>query len=429
MEAGKAEGQYDSTDGESSVVQDGSIQGRRNQTERGTALEDVPETSPNITPFHRSMTLPPRPRHAADDTTNNDRPTRHRGRTISSRPRNFDSIPLSEEAPSSGPRRRASTRAISPTNISNVRARLSSNSGRPQRRNTLARAPSFGAATGRSGSVVGGFSLAGLQDPIASQHQPYVDPGYAELNPAYEQPGNVRPVWGLAKPLPRVLRPGMVPSPSELHMSVATDESEVKHENDQADVELGKGTVDPAIPLGRISSQLQTSRRTRGHPIFRSFSSRASSNLYGRDIANEPGLLTPHNETSELQEDQNDGQRIDAAAKNSDYFGSSFANDTSSEQFPFPDITESEATEVDEKAEKDWPDEDGYTTTYDYQEEVHNHHTQWSEIRLRFREPLAEFLAVCQLSHSRRSSLTYAGNSSTNSRLLHESLNNHLEGN
>lgn len=47
-------------------------------------------------------------------------------------------------------------------------------------------------------------------------HEPFVQPGYGDLNPAYEQPANAKPLWSLAKPLPRVVRSGMVPTKGEL---------------------------------------------------------------------------------------------------------------------------------------------------------------------------------------------------------------------
>ncbi|KAJ5574127.1 Glycerol uptake facilitator protein [Penicillium hispanicum] len=52
-------------------------------------------------------------------------------------------------------------------------------------------------------------SLAGpnVMDP-AQQGNVYVDPEYRQLNPRYGS-NNDKPVWGLAKPLPRVVRPGM----------------------------------------------------------------------------------------------------------------------------------------------------------------------------------------------------------------------------
>lgn len=53
-------------------------------------------------------------------------------------------------------------------------------------------------------------SLAGpnMEAPPLQQGNVYVHPEYQRLNPRYGQ-NNSNPVWGLAKPLPRVVRPGM----------------------------------------------------------------------------------------------------------------------------------------------------------------------------------------------------------------------------
>lgn len=51
-------------------------------------------------------------------------------------------------------------------------------------------------------------SLAGPNMMDAPQQGVYVDPNYRQLNPRYGR-NNEEPVWGLAKPLPRVVRPGM----------------------------------------------------------------------------------------------------------------------------------------------------------------------------------------------------------------------------
>jgi aquaglyceroporin related protein len=111
------------------------------------------------------------------------------------------------------------------------------------------------------------FTLAGPQqiDTLAA-NQPHVDPGYAELNPAYDQPVNTRPVWGLAKPLPRVIRPGMVPTKSELKLQIPEPQKQ-----DPANVDLEQGRVEPTLRLGRISSQLQSARQQRENRLLRSY--------------------------------------------------------------------------------------------------------------------------------------------------------------
>lgn len=56
-----------------------------------------------------------------------------------------------------------------------------------------------------------GFSLANpttKSHPIYQSHGFYEDPEYRDYNPRYERDNN-QPLWSLAVPLPRVIRPGM----------------------------------------------------------------------------------------------------------------------------------------------------------------------------------------------------------------------------
>lgn len=54
------------------------------------------------------------------------------------------------------------------------------------------------------------YSLAGpgMMDAQQQQGTTYIDPEYQGMNPRYGK-NNEKPIWGLAKPLPRVVRPGM----------------------------------------------------------------------------------------------------------------------------------------------------------------------------------------------------------------------------
>lgn len=61
----------------------------------------------------------------------------------------------------------------------------------------------------QSASRLPSHSLAGPNMMDAPQQGPvYIDRDYRQLNPRYGR-NNEKPVWGLAKPLPRVVRPGM----------------------------------------------------------------------------------------------------------------------------------------------------------------------------------------------------------------------------
>ncbi|KAF2768849.1 aquaporin-like protein [Teratosphaeria nubilosa] len=143
-------------------------------------------------------------------------------------------------------------------------------------------------STRRSGmrpSADGGrskFTLAGVDEApkLAEAHEPYVHPGYAALNPAYEQPANAKPVWSLAKPLPRVIRPGMVPTKSEILDSRLN--AELPGENSQKlglDVDpndLEKGEIKPSVDPRKVSAQLKDSRAQRENTFLNTIQRHAS---------------------------------------------------------------------------------------------------------------------------------------------------------
>lgn len=53
-----------------------------------------------------------------------------------------------------------------------------------------------------------GNNMMPIQPQTSQQNNTYVDPEYRQKNPRYGRE-NEKPIWGLAKPLPRVVRPGM----------------------------------------------------------------------------------------------------------------------------------------------------------------------------------------------------------------------------
>ncbi|KAK8189636.1 aquaporin-like protein [Phyllosticta paracitricarpa] len=145
--------------------------------------------------------------------------------------------------------------SLHPSNNASARSQRSG-SFRKRRRGTVATRRGTVASIGPPG----GISLAGPSDlPAVAAHQPYVEPGYADLNPAYEQPINSRPVWGLAKPLPRVVRPSMVPQEDEQVPSAgATAGNQASSDSD-----LEKGQVEPTFNMGKLSNKLRGARERR----------------------------------------------------------------------------------------------------------------------------------------------------------------------
>jgi aquaglyceroporin related protein len=263
------------------------------------------------------------------------------------------------------------------------------------RGNSIRRRSTVLVAAGRdpdAQSILGDFSLAGPSPvEVLSSNQPYVDPGYTELNPAYDQPSNSRPVWGLAAPLPRVVRPGMIPTRSELNVNNENDNQKVEQDVDPTDLEQGR--IEPTFRLDRISSQLQNARQRREENLMRTYS-RANSFA--------PSVTVPVASSGRVN------PSIDVAADEEDP-GLTKLDSIHEHNFPalgvpplYPDNASTTSTEHDHDHDHDGFDDDGHWIE-DYEikpyngvaeDEIHNLHTHWSVIRLRFREPLAELLAV-----------------------------------
>jgi aquaglyceroporin related protein len=218
------------------------------------------------------------------------------------------------------------------------------------------------------------FSLAGppVADAMAA-NQSYVDPGYTQLNPAYEQPSNTRPVWGLAKPLPRVLRPGMVPTTSEVQTELSNQKQKQHEDLERHDADLEQDRVEATLRYDKIAPQLENVREEREIQLYETFkkvspfqspSIRGGASLHGGFFSPRHEYAIPE-ETEELLGDQL-SQLNDAIAE---------VRDSKLDEPAYEDAVPLQAYEADDI-------------------EVHNLHTYWSVIRLRFREPLAELLAV-----------------------------------
>ncbi|EPE26906.1 Aquaporin-like protein [Glarea lozoyensis ATCC 20868] len=382
------------------------------------------EEDPRVTHLSRAGTSPVPPRSARSPTTAFPLTTRPRGRTESSRNPSIRSRPISPH--SQNLRRQASSIVTSPglasqdysldrreSEVSHSRrqrprantasqafvspgltkrgtwATVSRNRG-----NSIRRRPTVVIASGRdadSQSIPGDFSLAGPPPvEVLASNQPYVDPGYAELNPAYDQPPNTRPVWGLAGPLPRVVRPGMIPTRSELNLGNETGNEKVD-EDEHPDLEQGR--IEPTFRLDRISSQLQSARQRREENLMRT---------YSRTNSFAPSVTSPITPSGRIN------PSIDVALDEQDPNLTKLQSiqeiPPSNEPQLYPDDASTTTTEHehDHDHEHDGFDDDGHWVE-DYEikpnygmaeDEIHNLHTHWSVIRLRFREPLAELLAV-----------------------------------
>lgn len=379
--------------------------------------------SPGATHLHRAGTLPIRRPHDGNASDIN----RRRGRTISARPKHLER-PLSPRSqmfgrsPSTRHRENgegslgpiAEARQAEPGTSRPRRSSISDRSfvspgirqrsttwniapGR-QRASTLTRRPTIaiepqGQATGRDfDAQSNNFTLAGpAQVEAVAANQPYVDPGYTELNPAYDQPMNTRPVWGLAKPLPRVIRPGMVPTRSELKVQIPDAEQQ---RQDAANVDLEQGRVEATLNLSRLSPQLQLARQQRENRLLETLNPSntlsPTSPLRRQPSTNQAHSPRPPSINSQVIEEEGEEDLGARRPRPSDL------EPVPEQSFPEWDATSAITEKADEgDLDGDWIGENMPLNAYDKDtDEIHNLHTRWSVIRLRFREPLAELLAV-----------------------------------
>lgn len=260
------------------------------------------------------------------------------------------------------------------------------------------------------------YSLAG-NSTTQPQGLSYVDPKYYDFNPRYQKPEN-SPVWGLAKPFPRVVRPGM---------RRGQDGNERKRNQTQGVVEDTDAEVEEpggaeAIPeLGMIGEQRRmagkdsggrkesnTEERGYGHQdLGRGHSDTVSRVRSGNSDGH---YMTPKDEKGNPMDDYWLAKR---PSRNSDHVNEQLgdrpmhrlsnvqedpsrvlsATTTESQDFAQGANQQNEIDlEAGHQSDDEWPLEKEEANQYVQEEwEMHN---GWASFRARFREPLAECLAV-----------------------------------
>ncbi|KAL2065575.1 hypothetical protein VTL71DRAFT_3245 [Oculimacula yallundae] len=255
------------------------------------------------------------------------------------------------------------------------------------------------------------FSLAGSA-VLASHGMSYIDPKYHQYNPTYRKE-QTAPLWGLAKPLPRVVRQGM--------RRGRNDGDQGTVEDPEAEI-AGPGSSEAIPQVGMINDQRgengkapvgrrqESSERGYGHQKDpRRNAEMAAQRVGSHGSAANPSISALHEKGNPME----DWDHPDAPAPRPDTFehgdlGEPSLNRLSSvkEVSTEPSLMSktssfgshleaSDSANVDlEAGEKfdEWPMEDGEEEQY-FQEEQ-DMHNSWAEVRARFREPLAECLAT-----------------------------------
>ncbi|KGO67485.1 Major intrinsic protein [Penicillium italicum] len=268
------------------------------------------------------------------------------------------------------------------------------------RRSSESRVPSLVPRTTLAQRTQGGFTLAGPDETpqLRSAQEPFVQPGYADLNPSYEQPSNARPVWSLAKPLPRVVRPGMVPTKQELLQNLANAQRPTENSDrlnldvDANDIEQGR--IDKTADPRKMNAQVDDARLQRetnfmnkilsGDESSTRQTSRMSRTSSVRRRRPTVGNM-PQDQLSIVQEgdslpDEEAGERPEVGdePREDEGLGATLEQLLSGHEL-----------------EKSGYAEDLHPLVQDLiEDEVHNNHTVWSVIRTHHREAFAEALGV-----------------------------------
>lgn len=259
-----------------------------------------------------------------------------------------------------------------------------------------------------------GFTLAGPGNAIEAimSNQAYIDPGYTDLNPAYEVAPNNRPVWGLAKPLPHVVRPGMIPTRSEI---LDQTPGQLRHEKQaMEEFDLEAGRVENTMNPNKISSALQAAQQDREFRLMRTYTGNKAfgggSNYRKSSVAS--GFRRPSVTEVIGKVDSQDNRRSSTVTETIRRLASVTEKDTPDETTHpnehgwLADDAHATTPINEHMDEGEWEEDSEELKPYDPElDEIHNLHTHWSVIRLKLREPLAELLAVRIFPNNKRSFL------------------------
>lgn len=240
------------------------------------------------------------------------------------------------------------------------------------------------------------FTLAGPSPPdegnngrAQNQHQPYVEDGYAELNPAYSQPGNVRPIWGLADPMPRIIRRGMKPSQQEIQADRPKPGEEDEDVLQPTDSQMEQG-MGPKLNLNKLDQSIHDATKERERKYADKYGKKFEPpSEMGQESHTRPAgflqQLTPPQEAGEDEEELSKAStRRSDTERQQQHSCSEDGHDEEKDEETNDDVAESTSVQKNE----------GISPINNIEGELHNHHTLWAVLRTRLREPLAEILAV-----------------------------------
>ena len=247
------------------------------------------------------------------------------------------------------------------------------------------------------------YSLAG--NPTNARGPTYVDPRYLELNPSYQKVENA-PVWGLAKPLPRVVRPGM--RRGKNGEQVVEDKGAAREPPGSAEAIPQIGMIDEQRQeAGKISRDvvLNTEERGYGHERAERRGDNHTVQVARSENNFVDGFGSPKDERSNpLEEWRSRGHSHRSHSHPFDHQHTDLGDSRLSKVQELPSRVCSTSSSVSvtgdrnemdlEAGEKvdEWALEEEEAERY--AQEAYDNHNLWSSLRAKLREPLAECLAV-----------------------------------
>ncbi|KAB8298923.1 hypothetical protein EYC80_001079 [Monilinia laxa] len=249
------------------------------------------------------------------------------------------------------------------------------------------------------------YSLAGNHG--GPQHEPhYVDKEYYDYNPGYQKPKDT-PVWGLAKPLPRVVRPGMrrgkntvvenkyaenrEPGDSETIPQVGMIDDQTKGDPKKKPTRLGRNEED----RGYGHQQRERGRR-RSYRSNRNDSENMILDHNGTPLAERDNPMdewrSPQDDGEDALGEQNPTRLSDVEEHPS---GSTLAHHATTQSEDFGNNENDGELDL-ERGDKIEDDEWSLSSeeAEQYIQEERDNCNSWAVIRNKFREPLAECLAT-----------------------------------
>lgn len=262
------------------------------------------------------------------------------------------------------------------------------------------------------------YSLAG-NDGGPQREPHYVDKEYYDYNPNYQKPKDA-PVWGLAKPLPRVVRPGMrrgnnngpaenkhaeneTPGDAESIPQVGMIDDQKRGHAKRESNRLGRNEEDRGYghqqpERGRRHSYRSNNRQNSGNTIL----DQNGTPLAERDNPMDDWRAPTDGDEGEVDE-QNPTRLSDVEEHPSD---STLARHDAMQSTDFVNNENDDNLDL-ERGNKIEDDEWSLSSdeAEQYMREERDNRNSWAMIRDRFREPLAECLAVSFSSSLRISHL------------------------